>query len=119
MTRNNRASCQPLLLHPHRIVPTHVRFGRVHARRLDMLEPIPRTVEPAPEIEISQDRLAFDGLVTGARGQRLKVRLADQGREKTRLTQQSGQRGNILPQFRAQRPSPVLRGHQSRQDARA
>lgn len=84
-----------------------VRFVGVHARRLHVVEAIPRPMKRAPEVQVAQQWLAFDRLTARLRFEWLEVRLADQNRGVAMLLKDIADCRHIFRQLDADCPAAV------------
>ena len=114
---------QAVLLHPDAIMLPRVRLIGVIARHLYMLKAIPRPAELPPERQVAQGRLTFQRCLLRARGQRLKMGFADQGRVVAVLMQRITDCRHIFAQLHANRPAAmpgrILAGNDRRPRGRA
>ena len=98
---------QPVFLHPDAVMLAGVGFVGVVARHLYMFKAVPRPLELSPEVEVAQGGLAFERGLLRARGQRLKMGFADQGRVVAMLVQQVADGGHIFAELDADGPAAV------------
>ena len=100
---------QAVLFHPNAVMLSRMGLIGVIARHLYMLKAIPRPVEITPERQVAQDRLALERRLLRARGQRLKMGLADEGRVIAVPVQHIANGRHILTQLHANRSNSHAR----------
>ena len=97
-----------LLLHPDHVMLPHMRLVGVVARELHVIEPIERPVELAPVVQVLHDRHRFERRVFVGAEERLKMRLADEGRVVTGGGEVLAHRMLALEQLRPERVGAML-----------
>ena len=100
---------EPLLFHPQGVVGAGHVFVGVAAGGFEVLEPVERSVERAPEIEVAQLLGCLDRFRPGCRARGLKVTLADHRREIPRALEVLTHRRDVLGQLHADGPRVVPR----------